>query len=204
MLAVLAVAAAGAWLGQELAAAGLGAGMGFLDEVLAGSLLFAGALALSLAEPLEVGRDARAGLLTLRVARGGSYGLGRRWLGLLLATLPAVALAALAAGGLPPEPWVLLRQLGVLCAAGLALGAWCDRHLLVPVLWVLLVAGHLRPWLLDVAPPLAWALPRLGEVETGANAAHAWAPWLHAGAWSLGAVWLARWRLAALVGRGGP
>ena len=199
MLPVLAVAGAAAWLGARLATAGLGAGEGFVDEVLAGSLLFAGALVLSLAEPLELGRDARAGLLTLRVAKGGGYALGRRWLGLLLATLPAVALAAVAGGGWPEHPWVLLRQLGVLCAGGLALGAWFDRQLLVPALWMLLVAGHLAPWLADVAPPLAWVLPRLGEVETDLGV---WA-WAHAVVWSLGAACLARWRLDALVARGG-
>ena len=43
-----------------------------------GSVLFAGVLALSLAEPLEVGRDARQGLLLLRRARNGGFALGRR------------------------------------------------------------------------------------------------------------------------------
>ena len=199
MLPVLAVAVAAALLGRRLAESGLGADGGFLEEVVAGSMLFAGALALSLSEPLELGRDARAGLLTLRVSRGGGYALGRRWLGLLLATLPAVGLAAWASGRWPGEPLVLLRQLGVLCAGGLALGAWFDRQLLVPALWMLLVAGHLRPWLADVAPPLAWVLPRLGEVESVPSP---WG-WLHAACWSLGAVGLARWRLSMLVGRGG-
>lgn len=198
VLPLLFVAGAGAWLGTWLAAAALGGDAGFLDEVRQGALLCAGALTLSLAEPLLVGREVRGGLLALRVARGGGPALVGRWLGLVLATLPALVVATLAGGGLPPAPGALLVELLVLAAAGLALGSFLDRARLVPVLWVLLVASYLRPWL--AADPrgvvLAWALPALGTL-------HGWTGVAHGLLWSAGALALAHWRLGRLVARGG-
>jgi hypothetical protein len=190
----LSLAAAGlAWLGHQLAATALGGGEGFVDEVRSGSLLVAGVLVLSLAEPLAVAGEARSGLLLLRVARGGGFALPQRWLGLVLAMLPSVALAALAAGGLPAEPWPLLLDLLVLAAGGLLLGSLLERGLLVPALWLLLVAGQLRPWL--VRAGAGWVLPALGHM-TGPEGA------LHAALWCAGALLLAEWRLGSIAGRG--
>jgi len=142
----LSLAAAGlAWLGRRLAESALGGGEGFVDEVRSGALLVAGVLVLSLAEPLAVAREARSGLLLLRAARGGGFALTQRWLGLVLAMLPTVALSALAAGGVPQQPLPLLLDLLVLAAGGLLLGSLLERGLLVPALWLLLVAGQLRP-----------------------------------------------------------
>ena len=62
----------------------------------------------------------------------------------------------------------LVRELFCLAAVGLALGAWLDRARLVPALWVLLVAGYLRPW--TEGTPLVWVLPALGT-STGAATA---------------------------------
>ncbi len=193
---VVLVSMGAAALGTRLASQALGGSEGFVDEVRAGSLLFAGALALSLAEPLEVGRDARRGLLTLRVARGGGLALLQRWIGLGLAIAPTVVAAAWASGSLPGTPLALGLQLLVLCAGGLALGAWFERHLLVPGLWLLLVAAHLRPWLAEVAPPAAWLLPRLGDLQGAAGAGHALL-------WCAGALLLATARLRLVLGRGG-
>jgi hypothetical protein len=182
------------WLGVLLAREGLGGSAGFVDEVRAACLPFAGALVLSLAEPLELRREARSGLLLLRAARGGGYALGRRWLGLLLATLPTVALTAWASGGAPADPLALLAELAMLCAGGLLLGAWLERTLLVPALWALLVAGHLWPWL--DRHWLSWLLPRLGGPADGTAL-------LAALCWSAGALLLARSRLAAVSARAG-
>lgn len=182
------------WLAVLLAGQALGGDQGFLDEVRAACLPFAGALVLSLAEPLEVGREAREGWLALRAARGGGFALLSRWAGLLLGTLPTVLLCAWACGGWPKQPLALLLELGVLCAGGLALGAWFERGLLVPALWCLLVAGHLWPWL--SASPASWVLPHLGGDPSGLQA-------LAAGAWCAGSLLLARARLAAVVGTGG-
>ncbi len=209
-VAVTALAAALAWLGSYLAAAQLGADEGFLAEVRAGSLLFGGALVLSLAEPLTVLREARGGLLALRAARGGGFALGRRWLGLLLATLPTVLICAWAAGGEPASPLGLLLDLGVLCAGGLALGAFLERALLVPALWCLLVLGQLRPWFGD--SPAAWLLPHMGDLSgagaTGAASGSA-GPAVSAATaaaallWCAGMLLLADWRLSRVVGQGG-
>jgi hypothetical protein len=188
------VAMAVSWLGSRLAAEALGADEGFLEEVRAGSLLFGGALVLSLAEPLEVLRDARGGLLLLRAARGGGFALGRRWLGLLLAVLPTVLLCGWAAGGRPVAPLALLLDLGVLCAGGLLLGAFLERALLVPALWCLLVLAHLRPWL--AGTPAAWLLPRMGELTDARAAAHALC-------WCAAMLLIADWRLSRAVGKGG-
>ena len=193
---VVLVSMGAAYLGTRLAAEGLGASGGFVDEVRAGSLLFAGALALSLAEPLEVGRDARRGMLSLRVAKGGGLALAQRWLALGLAILPSVVAAAWASGSLPAAPVALGLQLLVLCAGGMLLGAWFERQLLVPGLWLLLVVAHLRPWLAEVLPPAAWLLPRLGDLEGLSGA-------LHALLWCAGALLLAAARLRVLLGRGG-
>jgi|GEM_PF-1840587 len=187
------VAAGLAWLGRKLAAEALGGGAGFVDEVRTGSLLVAGALVLSLAEALAVARDARSGLLLLRSARGGGFALPQRWLGLVLAMLPTVALASVASGGAPAAPWPLLLDLLALAAGGLLLGSLLERGLLVPALWLLLVAGHLRPWLESSGG--AWLLPAFGHMQ-GAEGA------LHAALWCTGALLLADWRLAAVVGRG--
>jgi hypothetical protein len=73
-LVPLTLACAGlSWLAVLLARQALGGDQGFLDEVRAACLPFAGALVLSLAEPLEVGREAREGWLRLRAARGGGF-----------------------------------------------------------------------------------------------------------------------------------
>jgi hypothetical protein len=190
----LSLAAAGlAWLGRRLAESALGGGEGFVDEVRSGALLVAGVLVLSLAEPLAVAREARSGLLLLRAARGGGFALTQRWLGLVLAMLPTVALSALAAGGVPQQPLPLLLDLLVLAAGGLLLGSLLERGLLVPALWLLLVAGQLRPWLQDAGA--GWLLPALGHM-TGLEGV------LHAALWCAGALLLADWRLGALVGRG--
>ncbi|HTE05958.1 MAG TPA: hypothetical protein VK824_07165 [Planctomycetota bacterium] len=215
-LAVTALAVALAWLGSFLASAQLGADEGFLAEVRAGSLLLGGALVLSLAEPLTVLREARGGLLALRAARGGGFALRRRWLGLLLATLPTVLLCAWAAGGPPAAPLALLADLGLLCAGGLALGAFLERPLLVPALWCLAVLAQLRPWLGD--SPAAWLLPRmggLGGAAAGAGSAVLAGPGTagaglglsalgaaHALCWCAGMLLLADWRLSRCVGRG--
>lgn len=193
----LTLACAGlSWLAVLLAGQALGGDQGFLDEVRGGCLLFAGALVLSLAEPLEVGREAREGWLALRAARGGGFALLSRWAGLLLGTLPTLLICAWACGGGPQQPLALLLELGVLCAGGLALGAWFERGLLVPALWCLLVAGHLWPWL--SGSPASWVLPHLG-VGGGSSGLQV----LAAGAWCAGCLLLARSRLAAVVGAGG-
>jgi hypothetical protein len=198
MLPLTAVAMAVSWLGSYLAAAGLGGDEGFVQELRAGTLLFAGALVLSLAEPLELLREARGGLLLLRAARGGGFALGRRWLGLLLAALPTVLLCGWAAGGAPRAPVALLLDLGVLCAGGLLLGAFLERALLVPALWCLLVLAHLRPWLAggpDVWRPVAWLLPRVGELSDVRGAAHALC-------WCAAVLLIADWRLGRVTGQG--
>lgn len=163
---VLAVAAAAAWAGTWLAEQVLGGGQGFVAEARHGSLLFAALLLLSLAEPLQVADEARGGLLLLRHARGGGAALLTRWAALVLTLLPALALVALAAGGLPERPGLLVAQLGLLTAGGLALGCCLDRRRLVPALWALAVLAQLRGWLV-VEPwsrPLAWCLPDLSGV----------------------------------------
>ncbi|MCB9897276.1 MAG: hypothetical protein H6825_04670 [Planctomycetes bacterium] len=192
-LPVIAVSAAAAWLGTQLARGVLGGDEGFVEEVRHGSLLFAGALVLSLAEPLEVGKDARSGLLLLRRAKDGGFALVRRWMGLLLAVLPVAAVTALAAGGLPEAPLLLLVELGLLCAGGLLLGACFDRAILVPALWGLLVLGHLRPWLdgSGVGSFVALLVPRLGDTGGGLGL-------LHAALWCCGALLLADRRLVAV------
>jgi len=190
------VGAGAAFLAGRMAEALLGGPEGFAAEVRAGSLLFAGALVLSLSEPLEVGRDARIGGLMLRVARGGGFALVRRWLAVTVATLPAVGVAALAGGGWPAQPVTLLLQLAVLAAAGLALGSLMDRRLLVPALWALLVLAHVGPWLQTQWAPLAWVLPSLGHLQEPQG-------WLHGLAWAAGALFLARARLGQVVGTPG-
>jgi hypothetical protein len=192
LLPLTLVAAGLSWLGRRLAQEALGGGEGFTDEVRTGALLLAGALVLSLSEPLELAREARGGLLLLRAAKGGGFALPQRWAGLLLAMLPTVALAALAGGALPPRPLPLLLDLGVLAAAGLLLGSLLERALLVPALWLLLLAGHLRPWLL--AGGAGWLLPAFGRMDGAGGAAHAVL-------WSTGALLLAQWRLGAVAGR---
>jgi hypothetical protein len=188
------VAAASSGLAVLLASQALGGDQGFVDEVRGACLPFAGALVLSLAEPLEVGREVREGWLALRVARGGGFALISRWAGLLLGTLPTVLVCALAAGGWPRQPLGALLELAVLCAGGLLLGAWLERALLVPALWCLLVAGHLWPWLAHGAA--SWVLPRLGDE---AGPLHA----LAAACWCAGSLLLARARLVRLAGAGG-
>ncbi|HZJ71870.1 MAG TPA: hypothetical protein VFF36_13135, partial [Planctomycetota bacterium] len=84
------VAAGSSFLAVLLASQALGGDQGFVDEVRGACLPFAGALVLSLAEPLDVGREVREGWLRLRVARGGGFALLSRWAGLLLGTLPTV------------------------------------------------------------------------------------------------------------------
>lgn len=193
-LAVL--GAAGAWAGTRLAGEALGAGEGYVAEVRDGSLLFAGVLLLSLAEPLELLRETRAGLLLLRAARGCGPALLGRWSGLTLASVPVVGLAVLASGGWPSQPVALLLALAVTAAAGLALGAFLDRGRLVPALWLLLVAASLRPWIVS-RPALAWAgwlLPDIGHLQGARGAAHALL-------WSAGALLLAEWRLRRLLAR---
>jgi hypothetical protein len=188
------VAAASSWLAVLLASQALGGDQGFVDEVRAACLPFAGALVLSLAEPLEVGREVREGWLALRVARGGGFALTSRWAGLLLGTLPTVLVCAGAAGGWPQRPLGALLELAVLCAGGLLLGAWLERALLVPALWCLLVAGHLWPWLAQGGA--SWVLPRLGG-EAGPLQA------LAAASWCAGSLLLAHARLVRLAGAGG-
>ena len=191
LLPLTAVAAGSSFLAVRLAGEALGGDQGFVEEVRRACLPFAGALVLSLAEPLEVGREAREGWLGLRVARGGGFALLSRWAGLLLATLPTVLLSAWAAGGWPERPELAVRELAVLCAGGLLLGAWLERALLVPALWCLLVAGHLWPWLEGGAA--SWVLPRLDGAGGGT-------PWLTATLWCAGCLLLARARLTAVAG----
>jgi hypothetical protein len=194
-LVPLTLAAAGASaLGVTLARGALGGSEGFVDEVRAGCLPFAGALVLSLAEPLALAEEARSGLVLLRLSRGGGTALLGRCAGLLLATLPSVLICALATGGLPADPLALLLELAVLAAGGLCLGAWLARPLLVPALWCLLVAGYLRPWFGDA--PVAWLLPALGGLAGPAGA-------LHALLWAAGALVLADVRLRAVAAGAG-
>jgi len=168
---------------------------GGVDDVRQGSLLFAGALFLSLCEPLEVGREARAGSLQLVAVRRRGLGLPARALGLWAGSLPVLSLAALASGGWPPDPVGLLGSQLVLGMAGLFLGAFLDRALLVPALWVLVLVGHLRPWIAaGAAAPLAWFLPGLGELRSGPALAHALV-------WGAGLLCLAQWRLERVVAR---
>ncbi len=190
---VAVVAMALSWLGSYLAAQALGGDGSFVAEVRAGSVLVAGALVLSLAEPLEVAREARGGLLALRAARGGGFALTRRWLGLLLACVPTMLLAGWAGGGWPEPAVPLLLDLSVLCAGGLCLGAFLDRALLVPALWCLAILGSLHGWLAD--NPVAWIVPPLGALQ-GATGV------LSALLWCGGALLIAHWRLSALVAQG--
>ena len=192
LLAVSGVAAGLAWLGTKLAEGQLGGGEGFVDEVRTGALLLAGALVLSISDALAVGREARDGLLALRAARGGGFALPQRWIGLSLAMLPTVALAAAFTGGAPSHPLPLLLDLLVLAAGGLLLGSLLEGGLLIPALWLLLVAGGLRPWI--AASGAGWLLPAFGRME-GVEGA------LHAGLWCVGALLLADWRLASIAGR---
>lgn len=194
---VLVMTGMGAWIANELARVALGAGEGFLAEARHGSMLFAGIVMLSLAEPLELGRDARSGLLLLRAARGGSFALVPRALGLLVACVPAVLVAGLAGGGLPSAGLDLALELALLTAGGMALGARFDRARLVPALWCLVLAGHLRPWLAEhpVGGWVAWVLPRLGDT------AGAWGA-LHTLLWCAGALVLASHGLTRAVDRG--
>ena len=194
LLPVTVVAAGLAWLGTRLAEGQLGAGEGFVDEVRTGSLLLAGALVLSLSEALGVGREARDGLLALRAARGGGFALTQRWLGLVLAMLPTVALAAAFGGGAPSHPLPLLLDLLVLAAGGLLLGSLLEGGLLIPALWLLLVAGAVRPWIASAGA--GWLVPAFGRME-GVEGA------LHAGLWCTGALLLADWRLSTIAGRAG-
>lgn len=196
-LPVAFAAAALAFLGVLLARSALGGQEGFVDEVRHGSLLFAAALALSLAEPLEVGRDARGGPLLLRLVRGGRPALALRALGLVLATVPFVLVATWAGGALvPSQPVALVVEVFVLASGGLLLGAWFDRARLVPALWCLIVAGHLHPWLGEgFGRPVAWLLPELGG-DVGAGAL------LHAGLWAAAALALAEARVLGVAGRG--
>jgi len=193
---VAAGAVVAAWLSTLLAEASLGANEGFVDEVRQGAALFGGALVLSLAEPLEVGREARSGLLAVRLSRTRTSGLAVRALALSMSTWPVVAAVSLAAGGLPPDPVSLVVELFVLAAGGLALGSVLDRHLLVPALWGLLVVAHLRPWLAEAAwgAPLAWVLPRMGDMQGPLALAHGVA-------WGAAALLLAGWRLDVAAGR---
>jgi hypothetical protein len=184
------VCAASSGLAVLLADEALGGDEGFVDEVRRACLSFAGALVLSLAEPLEVGREAREGWLALRVARGGGFALVSRWVGLLLGTLPTVLVSAWAAGGWPRQPLGVLLELAVLCAGGLLLGAWLERALLVPALWCLLVGGHLWTWI--AGSGASWLLPRL---DGGGG-------WPAAAAWCAGSLLLARARLSAVAGSG--
>jgi hypothetical protein len=186
------VAAGLAWLGTRMADGQLGGGEGFVSEVRTGALLLAGALVLSISDALSVGREARDGLLALRAARGGGFALPQRWLGLVLAMLPTVTLAAVCAGGAPAHPLPLLLDLLVLAAAGLLLGSLLEGGLLIPALWLLLVAGGLRPWI--AASGAGWLLPAFGRME-GVEGA------LHAGLWCAGALLLADWRLSTIAGR---
>jgi hypothetical protein len=195
LIPVMFVTTLAAWLARQLSASLLGGPEAYLAEVAAGSQLLAGVAVLSLAEPLEVAREARSGLLTLRAARGGGFALVLRWLALTVATLPSVVLAAWAGGALPGDPLGLVLQLAVLAAAGLVLGAWLDRRLLVPALWIVLVLAYLSPWLEQGAPPLAWVVPRLGHLEGLHGAAHALV-------WCSAALVLARSRLLAVAARG--
>ena len=191
------VVSVSSWASIWLALESMGATEAYLAEVRHGCLLFAGALALSLFEPLRTGDDARRGMLRLRWAHRGALGLVPRWLGLVLATLPVVILAALAAGGAPGDPLALLIQLHVLAAGGMALGAFLERGRLVPALWALLVLGHVRPWVAasDWGRPLAWLLPRLSEVGAGQAA---WPALL----WCVGALLIARARLSVVASGG--
>jgi hypothetical protein len=194
LLPLTAAAAGASWLGVRLAQQGLGGSEGFVDEVRAGCLPFAGALVVSLAEPIAVAGEARSGLVLLRLARGAGPALAWRCAGLVLAALPTVLACALATGGWPADPFGVLLQLVVLAAAGLLLGAWLARPLCVPALWCLLVAGHLRPWFGEA--PLAWLLPALGGPDGAAGA-------LHALLWTAGALVLADARLRAVAAGAG-
>lgn len=194
-LPVTVVTTLAAWLARYLSINLLGGPPAYQAEVSAGSQLLAGIAVLSLAEPLEVAREARCGLLTLRAARGAGFALVARWLALTLATLPSVALAAWAGGAPPADPLGLVLQLATLSAAGLALGAWLDRALLVPALWALLILAYLSPWLEAGAPPVAWIVPRLGHLDGLQGVAHALL-------WCSAALVLARSRLVAVAARG--
>jgi len=183
-------------LSVRLAGEALGGGEGYVDEVRRASLLFSGALVLSLAEPLAVAGEARSGLLTLRRARGGSFGLAGRWLGLWLSTGPALLLSALAGGGWPDGGGHVPVDLAMLAAAGLLLGAWLPRPLLVPALWMLLAAGHLRPWLGELTA--GRLLPAFGAArELPADLASLAAP----AAFCAGCLLLSHWRLLAVTAR---
>lgn len=187
------------WVATELVSANLGPTEEFLAEIRHGCMLFGGLLVLSLAEPLQVAREARDGLLLLRAARGKGFGLPMRWAGLFLATLPAVLAAGVVARGLPAAPLALALELALLAAAGLTLGAFLERGRLVPVLWALAVAGQLRPWLSASAwgTPVAWLLPDFSGLDEGGVLAVA-----HAAAWIVGALLIARWRLGSVAARG--
>jgi hypothetical protein len=185
------------WAGIWLARESMGATDLYLAEVRHGCLLFAGTLTLALAEPLRTREDVGKGALLLRYARSGELALVPRWIGLGLACLPLVAVAAVAAGGLPSRPGLLAAQLMVLAAGGLALGALLQRGRLVPALFGLLILGHLRPWIheADWGPAVTWVLPRLAAVD-GVDGL------LHAALWSAAMLFLAHARLVRVAGRG--
>jgi hypothetical protein len=187
------------WVAAQLVSASLGPTESFLAEIRQGCMLFGGLLVLSLAEPLQVGREAREGILLLRAVRANNLGLLARWLGLLFATLPAVLAAAIASGGLPSSMLALISQLAVLAAGGLLLGSFLERGRLVPALWVLAVVGQLRPWLArdGWGAAVAWLLPDLAGLQEGKMLGL-----LHAFLWVVGALCLTRWRLLAVAARG--
>jgi len=193
---VVAVAVLAAWVGSWLATHSLGGDDGFLEEVRHGSLLFAALLTLSLAEPLQTGREVRTGQMMLRHAKGGGFALSARWVGLFLSLLPVLALAALAAGGVPASLAGLAGQVGVLVAGGLALGSFLERRHLVPALWGLALLGQLRPWMSTLEGSVAWIwlVPDLGSVGSGAA-------WQHGLCWALGVLALAHGRLTTLSAR---
>jgi len=197
LLPVAFVTAVLSWAGVWLARGAMGATPDYLADVRHGCLLLAGTLALALAEPLHTRADVGRGLLSLRFARSGGLGLLPRWIGLGLACLPMLALAALASGGLPSRPLLLASQLAVLAAGGLALGAVFERGRLVPCMLGLLVLGHLRPWIERASwgPAVSWLLPDLSALEGSQGL-------LHAALWSAAALVLARARLRCVAGRG--
>ncbi|MED5329759.1 MAG: hypothetical protein VX916_00525 [Planctomycetota bacterium] len=192
-IAVIAVGAS--WLGVRLASSVLGGTEGFVGEVRDGAFLFSGALTISLAEPLGLWNEARAGMLTLTLARADFAGLLWRCVGLVMASTPVLFAVALVTGGWPSQPIGLIGDLSVMAAAGLFLGSFLRRSLLVPSFWLLLMIVHLRPWLdAGAGHSVAWFLPQ--PEMTGE-----WPELVHGALWIGATLTLANWKVRQIAGR---
>ncbi|GJM22346.1 MAG: hypothetical protein DHS20C15_22610 [Planctomycetota bacterium] len=178
------VAALTHWLGVRE----LGAADASLAELRAGLVLGAGLLHLGLCTPLALRDETKAGLITLRRARGVGPGLWVRAAAVFVSMLPVCVLVIAITTGLPSEPLAVLLSLAAWVALGLALGTWLSGAALRTTLWIAGGLSLFRGVLLsdEVARVLAWLLPPLP-----APGVSLWPVAL----WIVGALLLAEWRV---------